>query len=909
MKQVLFFVVILFVFALMKSVWNIYPDFLWFSSFNYADVWKQIFLYKWGAVLAVFTFSIAWFFLNVKVIFKNIQQAKNNTDTFSFTGFLAPLSLFLTYIRSSLAARPVTPLSKPTVYVVIALFSGILAGKWFGHWKLIPTFFGQSPVGILDPIFSKDISFYLFTFPVLQVLHAWLYSLVTFALTGSIWFYVIRGAIFEAFSFRSHSRIRVHLLALLFCWLVLLGWDKFLDAYSLLYLDRGTVSGVGYVEHKILIPLYKILASALFIQSGLLLLWVRFRTIVPLYGVVVALILFLITGILPPIVQAYIVAPNEFERERLYIDYSLDFTRSAYGLSNVQEKFFPVKQNLTYEDFKKNKGILDNVKLWNEEPIRQTFSQLQEIRLYYEFGEVDVDRYEVDGRKRQVMLSAREIDVKQLTEQAKTWVNERLIYTHGYGLCMAPVNRVGPNGLPEFLIKDIPPQSTFSLKVKRPEIYFGEKTTDYVILNTKQKEFDYPQGDDNVYTHYQGKGGVQLSSLFRRLIYAFTLSDIKILISSLIHDESRLLYDRDIFSIVKTLTPFISYDPDPYLVLTEEGRMVWVLDGYTSSKWYPYSEKYGDDSVKLNYVRNSVKATVDAYSGETHFYVSDLDDPIIQSFDKAFVGLFKPLSDLSSYMRSHIRYPKSLFAIQADIFMTYHMKDAQVFYNKEDLWSFPKEKYGEVETVMQPYYMMTRLPEEEEERFILMLPFTPSHKNNMIAWMSVSCDPDSYGQFQLYKFPKEKTVYGPMQIESRIDQDTEISKDLTLWGQVGSRVIRGNLVVLPIEESLVYIEPIYLQATQSRLPEMKRVIFVYQGKVVMKDSLESAIASHLGYSSSLNRNGKSSEFMKGKGESSEKTIYEKFKKVYFRMKESLKASDWIQFGEHMNALDKLLKDR
>ena len=524
-----------------------------------------------------------------------------------------------------------------------------------------------------------------------------------------------------------------------------------------------------------------------------------------------------------------------------FIKHNIAYTQAAYQLNNINEIDVNYEKMLTSFNDDAFNSTLNNVRLWNPGPLKSTLKQLQEIRLYYEFKNIDIDRYMIDGAPQQVMLSVRELDINQISQQAQTWVNKHLIFTHGYGLCMVPVNQFNEEGLPELLIRDIPPVSKADITVSRPEIYFGESTNHYVIANTKQKEFDYPKDNENRYTHYNGSGGIKLNSIFKRIVYAIKLKDIKLLISQNIHSRSRLMYDRNVHQIPRKITPFITYDNDPYIVINKDGRLIWMLDGYTSSEKFPYSTPY---ARRINYIRNSVLATVDAYTGETHFYIKDNNDPIIKAHASMYPNLFKSIDDLSPDLRSHIRFPKGLFKITSKVFNTYHMNDPQVFYNKEDVWTFPTETYDtDTGITMEPYYMYVQNPKSGAFEYVMMMPLTPSNKNNLVSILTASCDPGNFGEMTVYKLPKQETVYGPLQIESRIDQNTEISKDLTLWGQVGSRVIRGNLMVIPYKNSILYVEPIYLQATQSKLPELKRVIVAFGDKVTMSPSIYEGIAT------------------------------------------------------------------
>jgi uncharacterized membrane protein (UPF0182 family) len=599
----------------------------------------------------------------------------------------------------------------------------------------------------------------------------------------------------------------------------------------------------------------------------------------------------------PGIVQSYVVDPNELAKERPYIRHNIRFTRQGFNLHHVKEIEFPAKTNLTYADIRNNQPTLDNVRLWDEVPLKQTFSQLQEIRLYYEFPGIDVDRYTVDGKLRQVMLSVRELNTTRLSDQAQTWLNRHLVYTHGYGVCMSPVNEVTPEGLPKFYIKDLPPVSAIDTVITRPEIYFGEKAGDYAIVNTREEEFDYPKGNNNVYTQYNGRGGILIDRYYKRLLFALKLRDINLLISPQITRNSRLLLNRTVTEMLQALAPFLTFDSDPYLVITDQGRLVWMIDAYTTSTTYPYSEP---DTDGINYIRNSVKATIDAYNGTVRLYVADPNDPIIATYKRIFPRLFRPSDDMPASVKSHMRYPRDLFTRQVSMYCTYHMQDPQVFYNREDVWALPQETSEKGQQTMAAYYIVSRLPRDPRESFMLMMPFTPTDKNNMIAWMSANCDGDDYGKLTVFRFPKEKTVFGPMQIESRIDQDTEISQHFTLWSQVGSRVIRGNLMVIPIEDALIYVEPIYLQAIQSKLPELKRVVFAYNDQVVMEETLNEAISRVF---RGTPANPAETEHIKPENE----MIWEMIATEFKRLKQSAKTASWVAFGEAIQEIEHLIK--
>ena len=890
-----------------SGVIRLIPDFLWFDSFGFSNLWLFVFKSKWLVFFVAAAIAYVWFFLNLKIV-QRYSDIDVSSTPLNFNTPFAQLNQVLTQLWNNSRNSQTQSLPSRVYSAVLHLGAVVLAGI-FGltaraNWQEYLAYFHQQEYGMLDPVFAKDISFYMFSLPVLDSIHSWVFGLVFVALGVVVWTYFSKSILFLVFSQHHLSAaIRRHVGILIAFLFVLMGIGAFLGRYDLLFSSQGVVFGAGYTDVNAVLPFMYIKMGILFLQALLVLFWAFQGSIfAPVAGFAVYIIVsFLGGGIIPGIVQSYFVAPNEMVKEKQFIKRNIAYTREAYNLSSMNTKPFKVSNTLTLKDLQRNETALRNIRLWNPGPLKQTFSQLQEIRLYYEFSQVDVDRYMIDGQIQQVMLSPREMDVNQLTQQAQTWINRHMVYTHGYGAVMSPVNEFSAEGLPLFYIKDLPPSSKKGLDITRPEIYFGERTGDYVITNTKQKEFDFPKGDTNVYTHYQGEGGIQLNSAFRRMAFAWFFSDIKILISSLITSESRLMYDRDIKTMVRKLVPFLAYDRDPYLVVTPEGRMVWMLDAYTFSDMFPYSEPYGRS---LNYIRNAVKVTIDAYSGEINFYVVDKKDPIIATLAGLYDGVFKTYDEMPNDLKQHVRYPKDMFFMQANIFKTYHMEDPQVFYNREDLWAIPKETYGETEQLLKPYYMVTRLPGEKENSFSLMVPFTPTNKNNMIGLMVVSSDPDTYGDMKVYKFPKEKTIFGPMQIESRVDQDTEISKSLTLWGQVGSRVIRGNLMVVPIEESLIYVEPIYLQATQSKLPELKRLIFAYDNAITMAKDIDTAISNVFdGDFSSVPKQSNDVDVSDNQTTRPLDRLFEVFDSV----KRTAQDLDWSRFGKRMEELESVIE--
>ncbi|MBU1161700.1 MAG: UPF0182 family protein, partial [Proteobacteria bacterium] len=658
-------------------------------------------------------------------------------------------------------------------------------------------------------------------------------------------------------------------------------------------------------------------------------------------GIWIAAIL-VFSNLLPLLVQKFVVKPNELAKESPYIAYNIDYTRKAYNLNKIKEVDFEVNDRLSAQDLKQHDVTIQNIRIWDERPLLQTYRQIQAIRLYYDFNNVDVDRYLLNNQYRQIMLAARELVVNKLPPQANTWVNRHLIYTHGYGLAASPVNEVTSEGLPRLFIKDLPPSFEPDLRVARPEIYYGEKTDEYVMVKTKAREFDYPKGDKNVYNIYQGRGGIHIKSFFRRLLFAIEFLDPQILFTTYLSPESRIMFNRRINRRTNSIAPFLDYDNDPYLVLSE-GKLYWIQDAYTTSAMYPYSHRsYGSfKKGRLNYIRNSVKVTIDAYNGDVVFYMIDEKDPIVKTYARIFPDLFKPFKEMPAELKEHIRYPKDLFKIQMETYTQYHMEDVQVFYNQEDLWQIPDEVYGESRQKMEPYYVIIKLPEDQKEEFFLMTPFTPSKKDNMIGWLAARCDLPDYGNLLVYKLPKEKLVYGPMQIEARVDQQTEISRELSLWGQRGSRVIRGNLLAIPVSDTFIYVEPVYLEAIQEEsqmsppgtpqpgggaksqqagargrpqpeesraasLPELKRVIVAFSNRLIMEENLDKALSGILDVDITP-KHAASMVIPQRKDEGLSKlgaTALDHYNKA----KAYLRHGDWSGYGRELENLEKILKE-
>jgi uncharacterized membrane protein (UPF0182 family) len=772
------------------------------------------------------------------------------------------------------------------------------------QWESALLFFNAVPFGITDPLFQKDVGFYIFRLPFLKYIYVWfkLSVLFTIAATGSIYFIRRAFQFIPPRSWQIAQVARAHLsilVAILFFWGAFGVW---LELNEILFVKRGVVFGPGYTDVTTQLWVLKTLMGVS-ILCGLSVIYYIFRhdwryPVIALF--IFLLFLILGRGIYPSVIQKFKVIPNEIVLETPYLEKNIRYTRIAYGLQDIEEQEYPVEESLTREDLTKNDLTIKNIRLWDHAPLLQTYGQLQEMRTYYKFVSVDNDRYKVNNEYRQVMISPRELSYQALP--SRTWVNEHLTYTHGYGAVLGPVNRVSAEGLPEFFIKDIPPVSSRDIKITRPEIYYGETSNEYVFVGTKRDEFDYPVGDKNVYNRYTGKGGVPLS-FWKKLIFAARFGSFTILLSDDITSNSRAMYYRKVADRVSHIIPFIHLDGDPYMVITPEGRLIWILDGYTVTDRFPYSEP----TAKLgNYIRNSVKAIVDAYDGSVELYISDTKDPIIQTYARIFPGLFKTLDEMPAALRNHIRYPPGMLAIQARIYRTYHMQDPQVFYNKEDLWSIPGKPGSERE--MEPYYTIMKLPGERREEFVLLVPFTPSNKDNMSAWMAARCDAPDYGKVIIYKFPKQKLVYGPHQIEARIDQDTEISKQLSLWNQRGSQVIRGSLLAIPIEKSILYIESLYLAAEKGQLPELKRVIAAHGNTIAMEENLDLALQRIFGGRLPKEREMPSLAASETTGrQKTDRQLALEALSHYRKSQEHLRAGNWTGYGEELNKVDEILK--
>ncbi|MGH7312869.1 MAG: UPF0182 family protein, partial [Candidatus Rokuibacteriota bacterium] len=830
-RATLLFGLLLVVFAFVGQVVPLFTDWLWFQEVGYRQVFLTMLSYRGGLFTAVALGVLIFLYVNLTFAARTAR----------------PDVLWELEDQLGLPGRVVIePLIRrflPVVLALIAFLSGLRASA---HWETLLVYLNAVPFRTADPLFERDLAFFVFTLPLWRRLASWATTLVVGTLVLTLLIYVLqRSLVLTSRGPRLAAGARAHLLVLGALLLALVGVGFWLGRFELVYSLRGVVFGATYTDVNAALPAYGVLtvlalvaAVACLVQlarPGLRLVAVALAALVAVW--VLGL------GIYPGVVQRFRVTPNELEAERPYILHNIRMTRQAYGLDRIAEREFPADETLDPGALQRNAPTIKNIRLWDHGPLLRTYAQLQEIRTYYKFVDVDVDRYALNGEYRQVMLSPRELSYQHL-QASRSWINEHLTFTHGYGAVVGPVNRVTPEGLPDFLVKDIPPRSQGFPQITRPEIYFGEIANDYVLVRTRSQELDYPAGDQNAYTTYQGQGGIPLSSFFRKLVFAARFGEIKMLLSDDLSPESRVLMHWPVADRIRRIAPFFRYDRDPYIVVAGDGRLVWILDGYTTSDRYPYSDPVRGVG---NYMRNSVKATVDAYHGTVTFYVADRTDPIVQAYARAFPELLRSLDEMPDDLRQHIRYPEDFFTLQARKYAVYHMQDPQVFYNKEDMWTIPRRTVDGREREMEPYYTILRLLGEKKEEFVLLTLFNPSRRDNMIAWLAARADPPNYGRLVVYNFPKQKLVYGPRQVDARIDQDAAISEQLTLWSQRGSSVIRGSLLAIPIDQSLIYVQPIYLAASeQGALPELRRVVVAHGNQIAMESTLEQALARVFG---------------------------------------------------------------
>ena len=951
-KKILIVVAIIVVIgALFFSLVNFIANILWFREMGYLDVFfKQL-----------------------------VTQLTVGIPTFIVVAAL--VMLYLTHLRKSyfkkIASAEETDMKKlkrTTILLSVIFGAGATFFAVTSLWFEILKFANSTGFNIQDPLFHFDISFYIFKLDFLTQLNELMIGVIIGFVVLTILYYVILMTVrtpdfFEevppeaqpengqgeegrytgssnpfgnagndAEDFFSKIGIKMpkrepkpkkqvddknfkqlmqiasgKIAGLGFIFFIMLALDFFLKQFDLLHAHTGAVYGAGFTDVHITLWMYRILCGLAVLSAVLFVVFVAKKTYKKIFTVPVIMILIGVIGSGGSLlVQNFIVSPDELQKETPYLLNNIEYTQYAYGLDDVDIKSFAADNKLTAEDIANNMETITNIRINDFEPAEQFYNQTQTIRQYYTFNDVDNDRYWVNGKYTQTFLTAREIDENKISD---TWLNRHLKYTHGYGAAMSRVDKVTSSGMPDVLVGNIPPVSAVDeIKITRPEIYFGELSNDYVVVGTKEKEFDYPNGDSNSYTMYEGNAGIKMN-LFNRLVFAIREGSFKLLVSSNINGDSKIIINRNVVDRVRTIMPFLSYENDPYMV-TVDGKLYWIIDAYTVSNLYPYSEPYSAES-NVNYIRNSVKVVIDAYNGNTDYYVIDDTDPIAQTYAKIYPTLFKSLDKMPEGLRAHLRYANTLFTIQAKVYGKYHMEDVNVFYQSEDLWDIANEIYGTEKQQIIPNYYIAKLPGEKQAEFFNSVPFTPRSKQNMTGLLIARNDGENYGQLVLYQFPKSKTVYGPEQIEAQIDQNTEISKDFTLWASNGTTYRRGNLFVIPINTSVLYVEPIYLEAQNSSIPEVKRIIMVYKDQIAYGETLADCIIDLFGYD--INEESKvdpSKESIiepenENEGENTEMTQAELIKKAqeaFDKAQDAQKDGDWAAYGKYLEELEKYLNE-
>ena len=937
-----------FLFSFFTTIVALIIDWWWFKEVGFTEIFSTTLIAQIGLGAVVFFFVFLFLYGNLRFVVKVDQNWH----------FDIPQGVFGKLFRiDAQSLRRLALFSS----ILIALFFGLVASS---GWQDMLKYLSATPFEKNDAVFGKDIAFYIFSLPFITFLLALLKAIffLVLALCGAIYFF--RGSLDfsflkdsfqkfnlpermnqfqpEAYSIDADGNIdealasryvskpgsvseatlsekksaRFHIAILLALLLLSMAAGTYFSLFELLTGQNGHIFGAVFTDVYIAIPFIWASAFVIVLAALASLYWGKSGQARLLVGSVVLFFLINITSnVIPALFQKLVVAPNELVKETPFIKNNILATREAYAIDQVDEREISGDQPLNANDIENNNLTLKNVRLWDRAPLLSTFSQIQEIRTYYEFESVDNDRYMVDGEIRQIMLSPRELSSESLPN--RNWINERLTFTHGYGLAAGPVNQVTTEGLPVLFVKDLPPQSDVpELAVTRPEIYYGELSNDYVFVNTKSKEFDYPKGEENVYSNYEGDGGVQMDSFAKRLLYAIHFKSLKLLLSNDITEDSKILYHRNIVERVAKIAPFVTFDHDPYSVVAD-GKMYWIADAYTVSNQYPYAQPLSLNGEKVNYIRNAVKVVVDAYDGSTTLYLADTEDPIMQTYAKIFPKSFRPMAEMPKSLASHIRYPEDIFKLQTTIYSTYHMDDPQIFYNKEDQWEIPavavegeQSSMGAV-PVMTPRHMIMKLPAEKEEEYVLMLPFTPRAKDNLSAWMVARNDGDQYGKLLVYRFPKQKLVFGPKQVISRINQDAEVSRQISLWDQRGSQVIQGPLLVIPIEESLIYVRPLYLKAETGKIPELKRVIVAYENKIAMEETLEAGLTKIFGSITSVSvPTNPQKPIVSGTvvPDIQKTRLLQQANEVYESALRAQREGNWSKYGEEIQKLGALLKE-
>ena len=914
--------------AVLVGIAGYLEKWLWMRQLDYTGIFWTLLSVQWVMFCSAFVFAFLYLWINLRHAAKNSAAFSRDSQAWR-PAFLS---------RADADSQPSIELSprllKAAVVLVSAGVALFFAAGFYAEWDTYLRFRYGGSFGVSDPLFGADVGFYVFHLPFYVLLQSSLTLLTVLTLGIVLSIYVFLGQRASGSGrIAAGGNATSHLSVLLFILVANFGWGFYLDHYELVYSTLGVVYGAGYTaDHVTRVALWIMVGVSVVACVLLVLNFFRPRLKMLTVGAGVYVALWVIGVSLAPFVfQKFAVQPSELALETPYLKNYIDFTRKAYQLDAIQETSYPALADLTSEAIARNQDTIQNIRLWDSRPLLQTYQQTQAIRLYYQFYNVDTDRYHLADGYHQVMLSARELS-PELPAKAQTWVNQYLQFTHGYGVVMNFVSKTVGGGFPQYLLENVPAESAFGLTITQPAIYFGQSTSGYRIVATGIKEFDYPKGNDNVYTSYNGKGGIPLDSYWKKLLFAWTKADVNILLTSYLKPESRIQIYRDVRERVAQIAPFLRLDNDPYAVLSQ-GKLYWIQDAYTVSNYFPYAnperiglglgttggaqgpDKGGTEPRSmaaldgLNYIRNSVKVVVDMYDGTVRFYVMDPEDPVLAVYRVAFPGVFNDLSELSADLKEHLRYPEDLFTVQADQYRTFHMTDPQVFYNREDLWTAPMEKYAGQVQPMEPYYILTKLPGSNQLEYLLMTPFTPQNRDNMISWMAARSDFPEYGKMLFYELPKEKLIYGPNQVEAMIDQNTTISQQLTLWNQQGSRVIRGKLIVTPIENSFLYVVPLYLTAEGTNFPQLERVIAVAADKVVMEPTLDEALNALFGTqrpqaiatpAHAAQTTGAAAEVTPGQLD------YAQARMQFEDAQKAMQQGDWEKFGKAMEALKHLL---
>lgn len=828
-----------------SRILSIYLSALWFGSLGYSSVYWYIFkakalLFVGSAVLTALLLS-ATFMLFQRLFGAYAFESRTillNNQPFQFS-----------------PAKFIRPLG----WIVSAIFGLIYGFQLKDSWRQFALYLNQPQTSTYDPIFGKSLGFYLFSLPLYDLLSSWLFGVAIIILIAAVAYSLLglpQTVLKPSVRWSSGAAFRAVCCALALLLLVL-SWRTYLSRFPFLWQDHPIFSGVTYTDAHYTLPALLFVAVALIIGAivslvnaftvrrfSLLLIAIGLPVVVYIIGVV----------LVPGYIQAFVVKPNELDRETPYIANNIEWTRRGFGVEQIELRDFDAQTSVAALDLPDNRATLDNIRLWDWQALQDTLRQIQAIRTYYDFPDVDVDRYTVGGQTRQMMIAPREINDDKLPASSRNWINERLIYTHGYGVTMNSANGFTPEGLPQFVLSNMPVDSAApEIKVTRPEIYFGELTNRYVYVRTNQKEFDYPQGDTNTYTTYEGTGGIRIGNRLRRMMLAWSLGDLsKLPFNNDVTSESRVLINRNINEIVNGVAPFLTYDSDAYILVNNQGRLFWIVDGYTESAYFPYSSHHDIGNSSVNYIRNSVKVVIDAYNGTATFYIFDKQDPLIAAYQRVFPGMFRDASEMPADLRAHVRYPETLLRAQGEVYNLYHTQNPRTFFQREDVWSIAQrialDKEGKKQSApIDPYYVLMQLPgEPQKNEFVTILPFTPSNRNNLIGWMAGRSDGENYGRLLAYNFPKSHLIDGPLQIEARIDQNPQLSAQFTLWNTQGSRVIRGHLLVIPIGRSVLFVEPIYLQAEHSPMPELRIVVLATHEKLAYGQNFSEAMTNLFG---------------------------------------------------------------